>query len=143
MNDKKKFSIVLFIFAIITFLLLINVVFVSNIYMDQEYLFASTGVGTSMEPYIENGDTVIVITADHPDFDIKVGDVIVYYMDDGTAVAHRVYHIDDERYFVKGDNNELRDQWSVKENQIVGKVYEVIRHNNFLQRSIVGLILDK
>jgi signal peptidase I len=92
---------------------------------NKEYFYASTSMGTSMYPTIKQGDTLLIMEKEHPDFTINVGDILVYERN-GTAIAHRVVG----RYmccgfFVKGDNSQIIE--TIYYDQVIGKVVE-IRH---------------
>lgn len=141
MGNKKKITIALFIIGIIVFLFAIDVAFVADVYSKRDYVYCSTGVGTSMYPYIKNGDTLVILTKDSPDFDLDVGDVLVYVYG-SSAIAHRIYRIENSRYFVKGDNNAFTDEGFVTDNQVIGKVYNVIDQNNILQKATVEYFIN-
>ena len=115
--------------------------FIYEIYEHQDHLYASTGIGYSMEPTISNGDTIIIMLEDAPSFSINVGDVLVYWDVDDFAVAHRVYNIDNGRYFVKGDGNINADSWFVSESQVIGKVIGTISKYNFIGKALTEKIL--
>lgn len=62
--------------------------------------------------------------------DLKVGDIVTYARpnDDGTftAITHRIIEItDDGLYYLKGDNNKLRDQLPVLKEQIAYKIVKI------------------
>lgn len=141
MGNKKKITIVVFIGALIIFLLMINVFFVVDVYTKRDYVYCSTGVGSSMYPYIKNGDTLVILTKNSPDFSLAAGDVLVYVYED-SAVAHRIYKISNSRYFLKGDNNEFADESFVTDDQVIGKVYGVIDQNNVLQKFFVEQFIN-
>jgi signal peptidase I len=115
--------------------------FMYEIYEHRESLYASTGIGYSMEPTISNGDTIIILTKNAPDFSVDVGDILVYQNTDGFAVAHRVYNIDNNRYFVKGDGNKNVDSWFVSESQVIGKVIGTVSKYNVIGKALTEEIL--
>lgn len=87
-----------------------------------------TIISPSMTPNINVYDVVVAVKTDTSK--LKVGDVISFYTNEvnvnGLTITHRIYQIveqDGGLYFkTKGDYNQYVDKWTVKENDIVGKV---------------------
>lgn len=87
-----------------------------------------TIISPSMTPNINVYDVVVAVRTDTSK--LKVGDVISFYTKEanvnGLTITHRIYQIleqDGSRNFkTKGDYNQYADKWTVKENDIVGKV---------------------
>jgi len=87
-----------------------------------------TIISPSMTPNINVYDVVVAVKTDPSK--LKVGDVISFYTNEvnvnGLTITHRIYQIveqDGGRYFkTKGDYNQYVDKWTVRENDIVGKV---------------------
>ena len=87
-----------------------------------------TIISPSMTPNINVYDVVVTVKTDISK--LKVGDVISFYTNEvnvnGLTITHRIYQIveqDGGHYFkTKGDYNQYVDKWTVKENDIVGKV---------------------
>ena len=73
-------------------------------------------VGTSMEPTIYEGDTVIVVKGLY-----KEGDIIAFYWDD-LKVIHRIKSIEDGGYIAQGDNNPMPDDLIITDCLIIGKM---------------------
>jgi signal peptidase len=81
-----------------------------------------------MTPNINVYDVVVTVKTDISK--LKVGDVISFYTNEvnvnGLTITHRIYQIveqDGGRYFkTKGDYNQYVDKWTVKPEDIVGKV---------------------
>lgn len=82
----------------------------------------------SMDPFIDAGSNAIEIMPDSAD-EIEVGDVISYDSPVG-IIIHRVIEKNSDKdgiyYFVKGDNNPLRDPIKVRFSDIRGVVVAVI-----------------
>lgn len=78
-----------------------------------------TVVSGSMEPKLYPGDIVLVINKNKSDF--KVDDVITFEHDND-IVTHRIIDIQDDTYITKGDNNDAPDPFTVKYEDIIGKV---------------------
>lgn len=98
-------------------------------------------VSSSMEPEFSEGDCIISKATDTDD--IKVGDVITFYSDDPRILnflnTHRVIEIEEneegyKEFRTKGDNNEMPDLVTAKENKVLG-VYQ--------SDIIVGKIITK
>lgn len=83
----------------------------------------------SMEPVFVGGDCIII--KDTEENELKVGDIITFYSQDpalsGACNTHRIYDIAEDYvtgetvYYTKGDNNTWKDEYTVSEEQIVGK----------------------
>lgn len=71
----------------------------------------------SMEPALPTGNVVIIREQDA----YQEGDIITYINRDDVSVTHRIYKIEDDKIFPKGDANKLCDP-TITEDQIVGKV---------------------
>ena len=77
-------------------------------------------VGSSMEPKLGADDLVLV----RPQARYEAGDVVLY--DDPqlrSKVLHRIVRVDDERYVLKGDNNDYLDSTQPTAEQIVGALW--------------------
>jgi len=144
MRDTNKIaSIILFILAIITFLIVIDAPMLYSINQNNDCFFAAPSVGSSMYPTIKNGDNIIIMLKTHPEFNLDIGDILVYNHPGIGAVAHRIYNIKGSNYYVKGDNNEEPDSSSVNMNQIIGKVYYTVDKNNILQNFFVEQFINE
>ncbi|MBQ8806346.1 MAG: signal peptidase I [Bacteroidaceae bacterium] len=75
----------------------------------------------SMEPAIYTGNVLLVKEMD----DYQIGDIIVYVRDDGMSIVHRIVSVDFGGYKTKGDNNAEEDEWTVRTDQVVGKVIQI------------------
>lgn len=139
---KKIITVTSIAFIVFIFLIIINIGFVTDVYDKKDYIYTSTAIGSSMYPYIKNGDTILVLVKDSPCFTISVGDVVVYTRSDIGAIAHRVYEVEDGRYYAKGDNNPMVDTMWIDQDHIIGKVYGVIDQNNILQKIIVEQFIN-
>jgi len=71
----------------------------------------------SMWPVLERGDLILIEGAKKDD--IKIGDVIVYEVENG-FIIHRVTKLMDESLITKGDANTAFDQ-PIKYDKVVGK----------------------
>jgi signal peptidase I len=85
-------------------------------------------VGTSMSPYIKEGDMLLVQHALHP---IRLGDVIVFKRAGG-LIAHRVVfirkHGNHSVYRTKGDNTRSLDA-PVLQSSVLGRVVRIQKSN--------------
>lgn len=59
---------------------------------NKKYLYATVGIGISMEPTINNGDTIIILNKEAPEYSIAIGDILVFHQE-SLVVAHRVIYI--------------------------------------------------
>ncbi|MDD3452972.1 MAG: signal peptidase I [Bacilli bacterium] len=115
--EKTKFTIFILFITLITF-------FTSGFYPVKPVVIL-TG---SMAPAINRGDVVIYSKINYND--IEIGDVIVYNLNK-IKVIHRVIDIQttskyEKILITKGDNNSSRDNLSVKQNQVLGKLIGII-----------------
>jgi signal peptidase I len=78
--------------------------------------------GTSMEPFIMNGDKII---ADHRIKDFEPGDIVLFEREDEEgSFVHRIIAIDGETVVTKGDNRFSPDK-PIKISHIKGKITTV------------------
>lgn len=121
-NNKK-----LLFYSVITFTLLIIVILTSGLFT---YQALTIGSG-SMYPKIEKGDIIVLRRVKKVELHkIKKGDILVHNHDN-KIIVHRVIKIiknDDKINFVtKGDNNNAKDSWVIKEDEVIGIVKFRIR----------------
>jgi len=92
------------------------------LFLENEGLFASK---TTDEEYI------IILKSSHPDFKIEEDDSIIYWRNDGEIVCNKIKMTDTFGALKKYqpiDNNDITDK-SIYENQIIGKVINIIDNN--------------
>ena len=91
-------------------------------------IFPSVVLTGSMEPKIMPGDIVLVekISSDR----VNVGDIVMYFSEDGINITHRVIEETTQsgvtQFVLKGDNNPSADPKSVSSEQIKGRVIGTI-----------------
>ena len=89
----------------------------------------STCSGPSMNPTLKPGDGLEMLTYGNRN-EIRVGDVIVYPHPFGTIdVVHRIIEIRYDGVFTRGDNNNKIDPYTVRFEDILGKVITAKRKN--------------
>jgi len=106
---------------------------------DTQYEPVYTG---SMEPAIPVGSVVVIKPAD-PET-LKIGDIICFRLSEPTSITHRIINITDEGFITKGDANEDPDQWTVKKENVIGKVTSTIPYIGYIGyfvRTPIGFIL--
>jgi len=94
-------------------------------YLDRRISHA-TMIGTSMEPTIREGDTVLWVGVDNKT-ELGVGDIIIYEhptLIGHPIVAHRIVEVGAGGFWTRGDN-EIGRQW-VPEDRVRGLVIGVI-----------------
>ena len=138
--NTKVISVLVIVVLSVVMLIVIDIPLIYDAYDKQDYIYTSVGVGWSMEPYIQNGDTIVILTADYPGFYADVGEVLVFQYND-MAIAHRVYNIRNGNYYVKGDGNENADSWIVDNSAVIGKILGVVDSNNFITRYAINRIV--
>ena len=84
----------------------------------------------SMEPAIPVGG-VVVIKPVNPET-LKIGDIICFQLLDPPSITHRIINITDQGFITKGDANDGPDLWTVKPENIIGKVEMTIPYVGYL-----------
>lgn len=81
--------------------------------------------GTSMEPTMHHGDLAVI--REHPTY--EHGEVVAFHTEAGASprdpmVIHRVVGGDgDAGYRLQGDNNDFRDPWRPRDEQVAGALW--------------------
>ncbi len=82
--------------------------------------------GTSMHPFIESGDILVIEPVN--DTGVNIGDVVFYRRFDGTLTAHRLVKVDYGKdgtvLITKGDSLDYTDP-PIQPGQVLGKVIRV------------------
>lgn len=121
-NNRK-----LVLYSVITFALLTIVLLTSGLFT---YQALTIGSG-SMSPAIEKGDVIILKAMKNEEArKIKKGDVLVYNHDN-KIIVHRVIKKSNNgetiSFKTKGDYNNAKDSWTVKQEDVIGIVKFRIR----------------
>ena len=121
-NNRK-----LILYSVITFALLTIVLLTSGLFT---YQALTIGSG-SMSPKIEKGDVIILRSMKNEEISkIKKGDVLVYNHDN-KIIVHRVIKKSNNgetiSFKTKGDYNNAKDSWTVKQEDVIGIVKFRIR----------------
>lgn len=121
-NNRK-----LVLYSFITFALLTIVVLTSGLFT---YQALTIGSG-SMSPAIEKGDVIVLKSMKNEEArKIKKGDVLVYNHDN-KIIVHRVIKKSNNgetiSFKTKGDYNNAKDSWTVKQEDVIGIVKFRIR----------------
>ena len=145
---KKIIISLLSIIVIFLFLITCFFAYQKLVLKKVPYIFSYTSfinTGTSMLPYIETGDLVIV----KKEKSYQKDDIISFITDEGFVNTHRVISINNDYYKTKGDNNKFSDYLEINNEVIYGKVVYVIHGfgyvynfllNNYLY-IFIGLIV--
>ncbi len=79
-----------------------------------------------------NGDHLIIQKSSHPEFKIEESDLIIYCNNEGDISFTKVTHINSiatvKRYYIEEKNKE-KGKCVIFENQILGKIVEIIDNN--------------
>ena len=118
----------LIIYTFITIALFVIVTLTSGLFT---YQALTIGSG-SMSPKIEKGDIVILKKVKKSELKtINKGDVLVYNHDD-KIIVHRVVEVlnanGQTSFITKGDNNDTKDSWVIKEDEVIGTVKLKIKY---------------
>lgn len=135
--------IVIFLFLITCFFAYQKIVLKKVPYVFGYTSFINTG--SSMLPYINVGDLVIV----KKENSYKVNDVISFKTNENFVNTHRVISIKSGYYKTKGDSNKFNDGEEIDKSKVFGKVVLVISNfgviyafllNNYLY-IFIGIIM--
>ena len=126
-KDSRYNSRKLVLYSVITFALLTIVLLTSGLFT---YQALTIGSG-SMSPAIEKGDVIILKGMKNEEArKIKKGDVLVYNHDN-KIIVHRVIKKSNNgetiSFKTKGDYNNAKDSWTVKQEDVIGIVKFRIR----------------
>ena len=117
--EKKFFRLCVNSLTVIFFVCLVSVWILT-----QAGVEAYTILSGSMEPTLYTGDLVLVSTKET---EIQRDDMIAFRMG-GNIVVHRVIEVrEGEQYVTKGDANQHADLDLVEKEQVIGKVWIVLR----------------
>jgi signal peptidase len=127
LNTKKLAEIIILI--VIAIIAIVFLVFYRPVsfWGDTRYEPVYTG---SMEPAIPVG-SIVVIKPVNPET-LQTGDIICFELSEPTSITHRITNITDEGFITKGDANEDPDQWTVKKENVIGKVILTIPFIGYL-----------
>lgn len=142
--------ILILLTIVVMFLLYITISFAYQkiVLKKVPYVFGYTSfinTGSSMLPYINVGDLVIVKKEDS----YKVNDVISFKTNENFVNTHRVISIKSGYYKTKGDSNKFNDGEEIDKSRVFGKVVLVISNfgviyafllNNYLY-IFIGIIV--
>ena len=126
-KDSRYNSRKLILYSVITFALLTIVLLTSGLFT---YQALTIGSG-SMSPAIEKGDVIVLKSMKNEEArKIKKGDVLVYNHDN-KIIVHRVIKKSNNgktiSFKTKGDYNNTKDSWTVKQEDVIGIVKFRIR----------------
>ena len=126
-KDSRYNSRKLVLYSVITFALLTIVLLTSGLFT---YQALTIGSG-SMSPAIEKGDVIVLKSMKNEEArKIKKGDVLVYNHDN-KIIVHRVIKKSNNgetiSFKTKGDYNNTKDSWTVKQEDVIGIVKFRIR----------------
>lgn len=126
-KDSRYNSRKLVLYSVITFALLTIVLLTSGLFT---YQALTIGSG-SMSPAIEKGDVIVLKSMKNEEArKIKKGDVLVYNHDN-KIIVHRVMKKSNNgetiSFKTKGDYNNAKDSWTVKQEDVIGIVKFRIR----------------
>ena len=116
MKSFFKFIIYSLLLSIIVNILYIK--FISKSHMNLFGFSCLKVITGSMSPTIEAGENIIIKKCRN----YNVGDIITYITEENYLVTHRIVSKDGDRYYTKGDFNNVQDLEPISINQICGKV---------------------
>ena len=145
----KSHHLILIIAFIAGILLLIipqmDPVLIQTLEGHKEDFYASTAIGSSMYPTIKNGDILVILEKNSSDFNMNIGDIIVF-SGEGKNIAHRLVDIHADSsceckniYYVKGDNSD--EIQAITMDNILGKVIKIVDKENIIGQYVVNSIL--
>lgn len=134
MKEIRLWKVISYVFLNILLIIFIGILIISHYAGKEIDLSNNTNIAIiktpSMNPNFNIYDVVVLEKTDFKD--IKVGDVIGFYKENGSLenepIIHRVVEIDKSNVCLKtkGDNNEVIDEECVKNNSLIGVVSKTI-----------------
>lgn len=95
-----------------------------------------TVLTNSMKPEINAGDMIFI--RDKKASAVKKGDIITFRLSDENLITHRVVSITDEGYLTKGDNNNVKDDWVVTPDNMLGEVTAILPKAGYISNFLVS-----
>jgi len=151
-NSKKRIKtknlklyqiIIILSIIILVFFIVLDPIGLRNCILNKHYMYMTELRGKSMEPFLHDGDIGLVIIKDSPNYDLRIGDIAVfYYESEEVAVGHRVVAITDEYIITKGDNNIYLDS-PIELEYIIGELVDSISKYNTVKIWFVAEILGE
>ena len=84
----------------------------------------------SMEPAVPVGSVVVIKPVGSET--LKIGDIITFKLLEPPSITHRIVNMTSEGFITKGDANEEPDIWTVKKENVVGKVEMIMPYVGYL-----------
>lgn len=84
-------------------------------------------IGVSMRPLLKERKTHVMI---NPIDSLKKYDIVLYVRDNHQYVLHRLLRIDNEYYYMRGDNTFKLER--IRKDQAIGVVSVIYRHNKYI-----------
>lgn len=94
------------------------------------YAFLQVDSG-SMAPAIQTGDAIII----HKERAYEEGDIITFYQEE-LYITHRIVKKQDTQFTTKGDANNASDPVQVDQEEIYGKVAQVVPKGGIILRAL-------
>lgn len=141
-TEFRNGSIILLIFIMLLgsiVLFSVDIPLLQKINSNPEQFYVSETVGISMYPRVYTGDIFVIQKSNSPDFNISVGDIIVFYENE-QYIGHRVIDLTANYVITKGDFNQGSE--TVYYNQIVGKVIKTISRYNVIGQKVTSWISE-
>ncbi len=134
-------SILSFLKWLLTLVLIILAVFflLSQLNLPGNYHVFLVQSG-SMSPALKTGDVVII----KPVSLYKVNDIITFNSQQNFTVTHRIAQVNNDSFITKGDANPVADQNTLRNSDILGKVFFTIPKIGYFimfVKSLPGLII--
>lgn len=85
--------------------------------------------GNSMYPFLKNNRDFVIFKL--PDREFRRGDIVLYRRDNGIHVVHRIHHINQDGYYMVGDNQKVIEG-PLKKEQVLAIVVKIIRKNKLI-----------
>lgn len=119
-NSKVVNNIVKYLLILVSIIVILSFISIkSDIAFNIIGIRPYTVLSGSMKPEMDPGDVVFVTNRGKND--LNEGDIITFY-ENNTIITHRIVEITKEGYTTKGDNNNSIDIFTVKQENIIGKV---------------------
>lgn len=127
MNIRKIIKITLLI--IIVTILAVFLIFFRPVALGGDTLYEPVFTG-SMEPAVPVGSVAVIKPVD-PNT-LQKGDIICFRLSGSQSITHRIINITNEGFITKGDANEDPDTWTVRKENVIGKLIFFIPYIGYI-----------
>lgn len=115
------------IFIVLLVIFVLSIVYIK--FFSEDIIIKPFGIvifqvqSNSMAPTFYKNDIIVI----KEEKEYKVGDIVTYKTTKGNLITHRIIEKYENVFYTKGDNNNIKDEKEVLNEQIVGKAIFIIK----------------